>query len=89
VFTLYGLALGFIGTFFGLLGGLGIAYVLRETELIKLPQTVYYIDHLPVLIQYNDVLLITGSAMLISFLATIYPSAKAASLEPVEALRYQ
>ncbi len=89
VFTLYGLALGFIGTFWGLLGGLGIAYVLRETELIKLPQTVYYIDHLPVLIQLNDVLLITGSAMLISFLATIYPSAKAASLEPVEALRYQ
>lgn len=89
VFTLYGLALGFIGTFWGLVGGLGIAYVLRETELIKLPQTVYYIDHLPVLIQWNDILLITGSAMLISFLATIYPSARAATLEPVEALRYQ
>ncbi|MBF0595622.1 MAG: ABC transporter permease [Candidatus Omnitrophica bacterium] len=89
VFTFYGLALGFIGTFWGLVGGIGIGYILRETELIKLPQTVYYIDHLPVLIQLNDVLMIAGSAMLISFLATIYPSAKAASLEPVEALRYQ
>jgi lipoprotein-releasing system permease protein len=89
VFTLYGLALGFIGTFWGLAGGLGLSYILRETELIKLPQTVYYIDHLPVLIQLNDILLITGSAMLISFLATIYPAAKAASLDPVEALRYQ
>ncbi|MBF0619637.1 MAG: ABC transporter permease [Candidatus Omnitrophica bacterium] len=89
VFTLYGLALGLIGTFWGLSCGLLIAYVLKETELIKLPATVYYIDHLPVLIQVPDILMITGSAVLISFLATIYPSAKAASLEPVEALRYQ
>ena len=89
VFTLYGLALGLIGTFWGLVGGLALSYILKETELIKLPQTVYYIDHLPVLIQLGDILLITGSAMCISFLATIYPAAKAASLEPVEALRYQ
>ena len=89
IFTLYGLALGFIGTFWGVTLGLVLTYILKETELVKLPQTVYYIDHLPVLVQPSDILIITGSAMLISYVATIYPSAKAASLEPVEALRYQ
>ncbi len=89
IFTIYGLTIGTFGTLLGLGGGMGLCYILKETELIKLPQTVYYIDHLPVLIQFSDVFAITASAMLISYLATLYPSARAASLEPVEALRYQ
>ena len=89
IFTIYGMALGIFGTLLGLAGGTGLAWILRETEIIKLPKTVYYIDHLPVLVQTSDVLIITVSALLISYLATIYPSARAASLEPVEALRYQ
>ena len=46
-------------------------------------------DHLPVLIQGFDVGVIAGAAMLITLLATIYPAAKAARLETVEALRYE
>jgi lipoprotein-releasing system permease protein len=89
IFTIYGVTLGVVGTLLGLAFGMGISYVLKETELIKLPQSVYYIDHLPVLIQAGDVMMIAGSAVLISYLATLYPAARAAALEPVEALRYQ
>lgn len=88
IFTAYGLALGAAGTLLGLAGGMGISFVLRETQIIKLPETVYYVDHLPVLTQSGDVAMITLSALAISFVATLYPSARAASLEPVEALRY-
>jgi len=89
IFTIYGLTIGTLGTLFGLGGGMLLCYILQETQLIKLPQTVYYIDHLPVLVQPGDVCAITFSAVLISYLATLYPSVRAASLEPVEALRYQ
>lgn len=89
IFTLYGLALGLMGTFWGVVGGLTITYVLQETDLIKLPPAIYYIDRLPVFVQLSDVMIICASSILISYLATVYPSLRAAQLSPVEALRYQ
>lgn len=89
IFTLQGIALGIMGTFWGVVGGATLSLLLKKYQFIKLPQDIYYIDHLPVLLQLNDILAIVGAALLISYVATIYPSAKAANLEPVEALRYE
>jgi lipoprotein-releasing system permease protein len=54
-----------------------------------LPSDVYYLSSLPSQVNYADVALIITATLLISFLATIYPSKKASRIDPAEALRYE
>jgi len=89
VFIFQGLLVGFVGTIAGLAAGLGICQLLAKYKFIKLPSDIYYISTLPVRVETLDVLFVALSAVLISFLATIYPSWHASRLNPVEALRYE
>ena len=50
---------------------------------------VYFISNLPSQLLLSDVLLICGAAFTLSFLATVYPSWRAAQIQPAEALRYE
>ena len=88
IFMLEGLIIGIIGTAIGLALGFLLAAILKKYEFIKLPSDVYYISTLPVKIESMDVALIAGATILISFLATLYPSWQASRLEPVEAIRF-
>ncbi len=75
----------------GLAGGipLGVIICVLLGRYYTLPSDVYYLDHLPVQLQWFDVTLISLSALLIGFLATLYPAWRAGKMAPVEALRYE
>jgi lipoprotein-releasing system permease protein len=89
IFMLQGLIIGFIGTSLGYVLGFSISLLLKKYQFIKLPADVYYLDHLPVLLKWPDMITIGLTAMLLCFLATIYPARQAARLKPSEALRYE
>lgn len=89
VFVLQGLLVGLVGTLSGLAAGLGICHVLAKYKFISLPADVYYISSLPVRVEFGDVWVVALAAVVISFLATLYPSWHASRLNPVEAIRYE
>jgi lipoprotein-releasing system permease protein len=89
VFMIQGFLIGLIGTLIGLTGGFLLSYVLNTYQIIKLPPDIYYLSHLPVKINLSDFLAVSVSAILISFLSTIYPAWQAARLNPIEPLRYE
>ncbi len=89
IFVWGGFIVGTSGIFFGIISGVGLCWLLKKYQFIQLPKDIYYIDHLPVALRWEDVAMIAGSALAITFLSTLYPSAKAARMNPVDALRYE
>lgn len=89
IFVYQGTLIGFTGTILGYAFGLTLGFLLKKYQFIKLPENVYTLDHLPIIITVSDVLIIGASAMLLCFLATLYPAKKAASLEPAQAMRFE
>ncbi|HUF29740.1 MAG TPA: ABC transporter permease [Gemmatimonadaceae bacterium] len=87
IFLAQGTVIGMVGTLIGAVLGLGTAIVIDRYKLITLDASVYLIDHLPIQIEFWDVLWIILASILIAVLATMYPSLQAARLYPVEAIR--
>ncbi len=89
IFVLEGFLIGTSGTLLGLFGGSTLCALLKHYKFIDLPDSVYHIAKLPVKMEASDLVIIALSAICISLLATLYPSRKAAGLDPAEALKYE
>ncbi len=89
IFMLEGIIIGIIGTVVGIGIGLIMCFILSKWQIINLPPGVYGIDTLPVYMRMWDFVLVGFGAILISFLASLYPATRAAKLLPSEAIRYE
>ncbi len=97
IFVFEGVIIGVLGTALGVLSGLLVALnlepivslVQKVTGFELFSRDVYYLDHFPSLVIASDVVLISVTAVLISFAATLYPSWAASRMSPAEALRYE
>ncbi len=90
IFKLQGMVIGVIGAISGCSLGVLIAYLGNRYRLIKLPPDVYdFLSYIPFQVKLTDVAWVFLGTVLITYLATLYPSKKAAELDPAKAVRYE
>ncbi|MGH9341524.1 MAG: FtsX-like permease family protein [Acidobacteriota bacterium] len=89
IFMLQGLIIGVLGTILGnILGSFG-AWYFDAYQVFRIEEQVYSISYVPFRLAITDLLLISLFAVLISFVATLYPARAASRIDPVEGLRYE
>ncbi|MDQ7001084.1 MAG: FtsX-like permease family protein, partial [Ghiorsea sp.] len=97
IFLLMGMLLSSFGTLLGCLAGVFlsanlesiVAWIERVTHTKFMSGDVYYIDHVPAIMEPTSIIVVACVSLFMGFLATLYPAWRAAKVPPAEALRYE
>ena len=89
IFMLQGILIGVAGTAIGAVLGVVGSWLMDHYKVIQLPLDVYFIPYLPFRVRPIDFGIITLTAIVISFVSTLYPALRASRINPAEALRYE
>ncbi len=89
IFMIQGVLIGIAGTLIGAILGIVTSLIMDHYKVIQLPLDVYFIPYLPFRLRFEDVAFVTATALVISFLSTLYPAIRASRINPAEALRYE
>ena len=89
IFMMQGMLIGAVGSAIGLVAGYGICYFCETYRLIQIPESVYSMSFVPFEARWADGIWIAAVAMVVSFLATLYPARNATRIAPAEVLRYE
>ena len=89
IFMLQGVLIGITGTIIGLAAGYPLAYFANKYHWVPLNETVYSLSFVPFESRWLDGVWIAAAAILVSFVATLYPARNATRIAPAEVLRYE
>jgi lipoprotein-releasing system permease protein len=89
IFLFQGMMIGLVGTLIGAMAGIAVSEVMDRFRVISIPSDVYGVTYLPFRVLPWDLIATVLGAVIICFLATLYPSRQAARLDPAQALRYE
>ena len=89
IFMLQGVLIGVVGSVIGLAAGYSLCYFANRYQWIRLDESIYSLSFVPFEPRPLDGIWIAAAAILVSFLATIYPSRNATRITPAEVLRYE
>ena len=88
IFVFQGTLLGLVGTLAGTILGFLLCWLQQTFDLVSIPGEIYFINSLPIDMRAIEFVIVAGASVIISFLATLYPSRRAARLFPSDILRH-